>query len=105
MAQTPERSPHQGNVADILGKHLKTLGLDKPSERDQVNQAVQDELASRGFEGEVTSLRYGIVEIQTDQATAALLRYDLEDLTCSIAFLSGGTVHEVRLRTRRQPRR
>ena len=86
----------RGNVmAGGLGALLASFGVVSTSERDEVSDAVEAELAARGHRARVTKLRYATLHLEAGAQEARFLRYDVANILEALAGKVPGQVDRI----------
>lgn len=101
----PTREPLPSGFSNSAAALLDSLGLGDPDERDGVVAQVTASLDELGLDAAVASFRYGMLTIDTDPATARLLRLQTQRLLAALTETHPGEVTGLVVRVRRRPRR
>lgn len=91
-----------GNLSESLDALLSTLGVERTETRDQVSEAVQAELSTRGHDAQMIELRYGVLTLEASQVAAQLLQYDRDNLLAALEKELPGIVQDIKVRVRRR---
>lgn len=88
-----------GNVmSGGLGALLASFGVVAAPERDEVADAVEQELAARGHCARVTKLRFSTLYLEAGPQEASLLRFDVEMILEALAVRVPGQVERIVVR-------
>lgn len=87
-------------IGNELNRFLLGIGIGTTDEREMVVSTVKAELASRGLEADVTSVRWGRAVLESDPVTVLKLGFHRDAIEKAVHTASNGAVNELRIRCR-----
>lgn len=90
-----------GNLGAALDELLGTFGVVRSETRATAEETIVAELADRGHDAEVISLRYGKLVVAAGALDAELIGYDRDNVLAVLETALPGVVNQLQIRVRR----